>query len=80
MNQTKVGEIVDVDFVLQDDHDAVVAQSDSPDFAAEEKLSDALALVIVPDDDFVRGIPGRDERHEVTSEEHLDDGEAIAIT
>lgn len=78
MDEAKVRETVQINLVLQDDDDPIAPQPYGPHFATEEKLPDAVTLVIVPDNHLVRGIPGGDKREEVASEEHFHDGETVA--
>ena len=79
----EVGEVVDVDLVLQDHDDAISAQSHGPDLDAEGELADAPALVVVPDHHLVRGVsrrsPAAHEREDVAAEEHLDLPDPAAV-
>lgn len=61
--------------VLERHDDAVAPQPHGAHLRLEAQLADALALVVVPDHHFVRGVLRRaaaaDEREDVAAEEHL---------
>lgn len=82
MQQLKIREVVDKDLLLEDDDDPIPPEPNGSNIGPEGELSDAPALVIVPDHDLVGRIlrigSAADEREYVASEEHLHDGDSAA--
>ena len=58
MQQLKVREVVDEDFVLEHHDDALAPETNAPDGGAEGELPDATALVIIRDHDLVGRVVG----------------------
>jgi hypothetical protein len=76
VQQLKVHEVVDENFVLEHHDDALAPETNAPDGGAEGELPNAAALVIVPDHDLVGRVVGvisaADEHEYVAAEQHLD--------
>ena len=78
VEQLQVREVVHVHLLLQNDDDPVATEPHRTDLGPERELTDAPALMVVPDHDFVGRVlrvrPAADEGQDVAPEEHLDGG------
>ena len=80
VDESEVGKVVDVNFPLEHNDDAVTTQLDRLDVAPEAELADASVLMVVPDHHLggrvARVLTAAHECKDIAAEEHLDDADA----
>uniref|UniRef100_A0A0A9E8J4 Uncharacterized protein n=1 Tax=Arundo donax TaxID=35708 RepID=A0A0A9E8J4_ARUDO len=76
MEQLQISEVVNIYLPLKYNHNVVLSQFHSPDIRAKGELSNATALVIIPDHHLVRRVlhigATAYKSKDVATEQHLD--------
>uniref|UniRef100_A0A0A9DTC2 Uncharacterized protein n=1 Tax=Arundo donax TaxID=35708 RepID=A0A0A9DTC2_ARUDO len=76
MEQLQIREVVNIYFALKNNHNVILPQFYSPNIGAEGELSNATALVIIPDHHLVRRIlhvgATTYKSKDVATEQHFD--------
>ena len=85
VTQREVGQMIDIDSVLQRHSNSIASQLDTQNDLSEAQFSNGLLDVIVPNKDTVGGSVGMeraatDECNEIATEQHLDGTDATVQT